>query len=1150
MLFTKVSLLAVMTALAVLGQDSRGQIQGRVTDPSGAVVSAASVRATNTATNVATAITTNQTGDFLVPFLLPGTYKLSVEAAGFKQWIHDGIGVQVNDRITLNATLTVGSASEAISVTGDAPLVDASSASLGTVVDQRRVSELPLKDGNPIMLSSLSPGVMNLSTGGWSRPFDNASPSAIAISGNRTGTNEFTLDGAPNTTGAGGNVAYIPPAGVVEEFKIQTATFDASNGFASGAVVNVSLKSGTNQLRGQLYEFFQNPVLNANSFFNNLSGQPPANIRQHRFGVNASGPVVIPKLYNGRNKSFWMYGYEGIKDTFPRATVTDTVPTEAERRGDFSQLLSVGSQYQLYDPATITAAANGRFSRQPIPGNIIPPNRISPLAQNVQKYWPAANLPGTRDGSSNYTILVPDIDDFWSHVFRVDHNVSERNRFFIRGDANRRRSLTENRYGNDAYGTLYFRRNLGGGADHVYVFRPNLLLNTRYSYTKYYDNQDPRSMGTDIKALGFSDAYVSQVKSIAPNAVSLPNFNVGGFAPISNAGVSKASRDTHSMAANVTHIVRNHSLKYGYEHRVYRDYSINLGLNSGRFDYAADWTRGPLDNSPTAPLGQPLASFLLGLPTAGFLDFNDTYAQQAIVSGGYLQDDWKISPKLTLTLGLRYEVGRPTTERFNRTVRGFDANVISPLQAEAQANYARSPIPEVTPANFKVNGGLTFAGVNGQPRSLWNADRNNISPRFGFAYQLDRRTAIRGGFGRFYDLDRQTVNQSGFSRRTLIVPSLNNGQNFLATTAAPYPNGIDRPTGSAQGLLSFAGQGVSGFNPYLRTPYTQRWQFSIQRELVKDIALEVAYVGSRSEDLRITRAINPIPRQYLSTSLTRDQVTIDLLSRAVPNPFYPALPNTNLATTNTTRSQLLRPYPQFTGVSIANNDGYSNYHSLQTRLEKRFSKGYTIMTAYTWSKFMEGTSYLNETDPKPEYVVSDQDRTQRLVVSGIWEIPIGRGKRFGGAMRGTADKILGGWQAQGIYQFQGGPPLGFGNAIFNGDLKSVPLSGDQRSISRWFNTDAGFDRIPARQLGSNIRYMPSRFSGIRAAGIDNWDLSVIKNTHFNEHIYLQFRAEFLNAFNHSQFSPPNTSPSSTTFGTVTETAQMPRLMQFGLKLFF
>ncbi len=1130
------TLLALSLTIAAFAQDSRGQIQGRLTDSSGAIIPGATVRATNSATNIGARAESNQTGDYIVPFILPGTYSVAIEAKGFKTWIREGVIVQVNDRVTLNAALEVGTATETVRVTADAPLVDASSASLGTVVDQRRVGELPLKDGNPIMLSSLSPGVMNLSTGGWSRPFDNASPSAMSISGTRSGTHEFTLDGAPNTTGAGGNVAYIPPAGVVEEFKIQTATFDAANGFASGAVINVSLKSGTNRLHGQFYEFFQNPAINANSFFNNASRQPRANVRQHRFGASASGPVVLPKLYDGRNKSFWLYGYEGIKTTFPRETVTTSVPTDAMRRGDFSALLAAGSQYQIFDPGTIAPAPNGRFSRQPLPGNLIPQSRISPVSANVLKFYPNANLPGTRDFSNNYTILVPDIDDFWSHVFRIDHNFNEKNRFFFRGDANRRKSITENRYGNEAYGTTYFRNNKGSGLDHVYVFRPTLLVNSRYSYTKYFDNSDPRSIGTDLRALGFSELYANQVKSIAPAGVSLPFFNVAGYAPLSPSGVSRASRDIHSVAVNVNHLVRNHTLKYGYEFRAYRDFNAALGLNSGRFDYGTEWTRGPLDSSPGAPMGQSMAAFLLGLPGGGFIDYTDSYAQQALVSGLYLQDDWKVSSKLTVTLGLRYELGLPTTERFNRTVRGFDFATASPLDAAARANYARNPLPELPANDFRVRGGLTFAGNGGQPRGLWNADRNNLSPRIGAAYQLDPKTALRGGFGRFYDLDRQTVNQSGFSRRTQLVSSFDNGVSFTANNVTPYPAGIDRPTGTAQGLNTFAGQGVGYFNENLRTPYTHRWQFSLQREVWKDMAFEAAYVGATSSDLRIRRELNPIPGRYLSTSLTRDQPTIDALNRQLPNPFFPQLPGTALAGANTSRAQLLRPYPQFTSVAVTNNDGYSNYHSLQTRLEKRFGAGYTVMGAYTWSKFMEGTGYLNDVDDRPEYVVSDQDRTHRFVGSGIWELPFGQ------------NKLAKGWQIQGIYQYQSGQPLGFGNAIFFGDLKAIPVANP--TVERAFNIDAGFERNPSRQLASNIRYMPSRFNGIRAAALDNWDLSVIKNTYFTDSIYLQFRTEFLNAFNHTQFSAAVTDPANTAFGTVTSTSQMPRLLQFGLKLFF
>ena len=1142
--------LLLLLPVSLPAQDSRGQIQGRVTDPSGATVASISVRATNRATNISTAVTTSNSGDFLLPFLAPGTYEVTVEAQGFKKWVQRGVGVQVNDRITLNVSLEVGSLAETVSVSADAPLVDAASASLGTVIDQRRVLDLPLKDGNPIMLTSLSPGVMNLSTGGWSRPFDNASPSAVAISGNRSGTHEFTLDGAPNTTGGGGNVAYIPPAGVVEEFKIQTATFDAANGFASGAVINVSLKAGTNNLHGQLYEFFQNPVLNANSFFNNLSRQSRAIVRQNRYGGSASGPLVLPKLYNGRNRSFWMYGHEQIKDTFPRETITTSVPTPAMRSGNFAALLNVGPQYQIYDPSTIASAPNGRFSRQPLPGNIIPASRLSAVGVNLLKYFPEPNLPGTADGSNNYTILVPDIDDFWSHVGRIDHVISDKNRFFVRGDANRRRTIGENRYRNEAYGNLYFRNNMGFGADHVYIFKPSLLLNTRYSYTKYFDNQDPRSLGADLASLGFSSNFVTQVNSIDAKAMAIPNIAIAGYSPLSPSGTFRASRDIHSLAANVTQIVRNHSLKYGYEGRSYRDFRTDLGLASGNFTYNTDWTRGPLDSSPAAPMGQSLAGYLFGLPTGGYIDFNDNYAQQALVHGLYFQDDWKISPRFTLTLGVRYELGLATTERFNRTVRGFAADAASPLDAAARAAYARNPLSDLAPADFRVRGGLTFAGADGQPRGLWTPDRNNFSPRIGFAYQLNRKTALRGGFGRFFDLDRQTVNQSGFSRRTQLVTSVDNGLTFAANTANPYPAGIQRPNGQAQGLLTFAGQGVSYFNERLRTPYAHRWQFSLQRELRKDLALELAYVGADSADLRINRQMNAIPARFLSTSPVRDQATIDALNRQVPNPFFPNLPGTGLGAANTSRGQLLRPFPQFTGVSAVNNDGRSTYHSLQSRLEKRFSAGFTFMGAYTWSKFIEATSYLNEVDENPERVISDQDRTHRLVASGIYELPFGRQRQFFANMPKAANALLGGWQVQGIYQYQSGQALGFGNAIVTGDLRNLTLPAGERTIYRWFNVDAGIERNPSRQLGSNLRSLSSRFGFFRAPALDNWDLSVIKNAYFTEKTWLEFRCEFINAFNKTQFSAPNTTPSSTAFGTITATAQMPRIVQLGLKLYF
>ncbi len=1133
-------------------QETRGQILGRVLDQSGAVVIGAGVKAVNTATNVAVNTATNESGDYALPFLIPGKYNITASMAGFRNFEQEGILVRVADKATLNIVLQVGVASERVLVIGEAPLIETSNASLGVVIDNRRISELPLKDGNPIMLSSLSPGVLNLSVGGWSRPFDNSSPSSIAVNGARTATNEFTMDGAPNTQR--GNVAYIPPSEAVQEFKIQTATFDASMGYTAAAVVNVSLKSGTNTVHGAAWEFVQNTKLNANDFFSNLNGLPRTEVKLNRWGAAASGPVWIPKLYDGRNRTFWTYAYEGIHDRAPDSAYSFAMPTPKERQGDFSDLLRLGSQYQIYDPSTTAAAANGRFSRQPFPGNVIPASRINATGKTIVSFLPLPNQAGGSDGSDNWYTPGPSGDTFYSHLFRVDHNISEKNRFFTRANLNHRIQDYLRWFNNDANGSLFYRRNRGLNVDDVYIFSPSFLMQVRYSYTRFYQGDDPVTRKNDLVSLGFSQNFQNQVKSIDPRGIKFPYITTDGNTQISASTYGFRYDDTHDVAANFTSMVRTHTLRFGTGFRVYRENSFDFGQASGNFSFGSGgWVGGPLDNSPGAPLGQGFAALLLGLPASGGVDVNGNYAEQSRIWSAYLQDDWKLTARLTLNLGLRHEVEFPTTERYNRSVVGFDSATGNPLQAAAQANYARNPIPQVPVDQFRVLGGLTFAGVNGNPRGLWKRDGNNFMPRIGLAYAINPRTVVRGGFGVFYDqlgILRRNVAQTGFNRNTAFVASLDNGQNFVANLTDPFPNGFDRPAGAGLGLLTNAGQGISFFNPNPLVPHMERWEASVQRQLPHQTVLEVAYVGNHGSDLRVTRQLDAVPRQYMSASPLRDQAAIDFLSAQVPNPFFPLLPRTSLSGSNVSRSQLLRPYPQFTGLTRDANEGYSRYHSLQTRLEKRLSAGYTVNVAWTWSKLLEATGFLNDTDPVPERVISDQDRTQRVVISGLWELPVGKGRKFAASARGPLGKLIEGWQAQTIYQLQSGQALAFGNAIFLGNLADIPFSRDRRNIYQWFNTAAGFERSSSRQLGSNLRTFSTRFTGVRGNGLNNWDVSLVKNTGFTERARLQFRAEFINAFNHAQFSNPNTTPTSSSFGRVTSTSQWPRTIQFGLKVLF
>jgi hypothetical protein len=1136
-------------ALPVAAQDARGTLLGRVTDSTDALIVGAKVEAHNIDTGVRLSSITSRTGDYMFPLLVPGNYSVKVEHPGFKTYTRSGIVLRVNDQTSINVTLELGQSTQTVEVKAEAPLLDTSSASFGQVIDSRTINELPLKDGMVVTMATLSPGVIfTPESAGYVRPFDTSSPSTMSIDGTRSGSNQFMMDGAPNMQGT--QIAYSPPPGVVDEFKVQGAAFDASSGFMGGAAINMSLKSGTNAPHGQIYYFMQNPVFTADKFFRLAAGKPQ--FRLYRWGGNMSGPLVIPKVYNGKNRTFFMYGYEGIWSFDPSPWVVESVPTAKMRGGDFSDLLAISPQYQIYDPFSIQAAPNNRFSRQPVPGNIIPANRINPVSANIAKLWDSPNQPGTIDGTNNYTMGKNAQDTYWNHIVRIDHNISEKQRLYFRTnftDLQRPENIRHNR----AVGDNFFRYNKGFAVDDVYTISPRHFVNARYTLTRFITGNQTYQEDFDLAGMGFSSNYVNQIKAVDPRYYKLPNMSVSGYSSLGGvASRNSTATDIHEWAANFTSMLGAHALRYGFAYRIYRRNNMNFGNSAGNLSFDTTYTRGPLDNSPSAQIGQGFAQFLYGIPGSGSFTIQDSYADQSKVPAFFIQDDWKLSRTFTLSLGFRYERPSPTTERFNRSVRGFDATVANPISAQALANYARNPIPQVPVSAFRTMGGLTFAGVNGQPRELWKSNQNLMMPRIGFAWSITPKTVLRGGYGIFFDalgVVNVNVNQTGFSQSTDLNASLDNGRTYIASIANPFPGGFVAPLGAAAGLSTNVGNGISFFNPDTTSSYMQRWQFGVQRQLMSNTMVEVSYVGNRGTRMSVGRDLNAVPAQYLSTSPFRDQAAIDFLGAQVPNPFFPLLPRTGLAGANVARSQLLRPYPHYTGLSNNENNGYSWYHSLQIRGEKRFARGLNATVSYTWSKTMEALGYLNSVDTRLEEVISSQDRTHRLAVTAMWELPFGRGKLIHPNNR-IVNGIIGGWQVQGIYTGQSGAALGFGNSIFLGDLKNIPLPKDQRTPARWFNIDAGFNRINTQQLGSNIRTMPSRFSGVRADGPNNWDLSLIKNNRIREGITTQFRAEAINAMNHPQFTAPNTSPTSTAFGTVTGEFAWPRVIQFGLKLLF
>jgi hypothetical protein len=1150
-----VAALIALPAVA-MAQESRGTITGTVLDSSRGVLPGATVTVTNLAMGTEVTVVTNDVGFFQAPYLLPGQYRVTAEMPGFTRLVHDQVELRVGDRLQLEMILQIGGAAEEVTVTAATPLLDTTGASLGQVVDARRVAELPTPHGDPFALIGLAAGVSFRGNPRLDRPFEPTHIVGYSMNGTRSNRSDITIDGVPSTSTANAGeviASFVPPQDIVQEFKVQTATFDASFGNTEGGVTNLSLKSGTNTFRGTAYLVKTPRELFANDFFANANHIALPEFRYTRWSVTGNGPIV-------RNRTFFMYGYETIPEARPRNNGVPTVPTAKMRTGDFSELLALGPQYQIYNPFTRRPIGGGRFQQDPFPGNIIPQELISPIARGLLDYIPMPKTVGNADGTSNFQ--QPELQErieYGSHTIRVDHNLTQKQRMYGRVSWYDRESDYNNYFNNIATGEWFAFYSRQVALDHVYTLNGTTVLNVRYGYDRFtrQTNSNPGNHGFDLTSVGFPARYNDM---ISPDVRRFPRLNITGYQGTAVGGFQRPT-ETQSFIATLNKSAGAHSLRSGMEFRRYRETDRFFANDqTGTFNFDATWTRGPLDNSPTAPgqLGQSFASFLLGLPASGSLVVPATYDERSTTWGVFVQDDWRLATRLTVNLGLRYEVETPMTELENRSVRGFDAGAIQPMEAAARAAYAINPTPEVPPAAFMVRGGLTFPGVDGAPRALYETPKSNLMPRLGFAYQVTDRTVVRGGYGMFYGFlgqRRGDVITSGFSQTTPLLVSLDNGLTFLETLANPFQGGIEQPVGAARGIETFLGQSITFFDPNPKSPRMQRWQVGLQRELPGGWLAEATYVGNYGSQIQTTRNLNATPLEYLSTSPDRDTTRINYLGALVPNPFVGLMPSTAGAAfrgATIARERLLRPYPHFDAVNTTTNEGRSWYHALQLGLERRFARGFTLGTNYTFSRFEQATEFLNGADPAPTRVVSDQDTPHRLSVSGIWELPFGEGRRLARNAPFVVSKIISGWQISGIYAYQSGVPIGWGNIIFTGDTDAIGLSRGQRSLGRWFNVDAGFNRVAAQQLGSNVRTFPLRVDSVRNDPISNVDLSLIKNTSIRNGRTVQIRFEALNAFNHPQFPGPNTNPTAVGFGTISASTQAnyPRRVQVMAKFLF
>ncbi len=730
----------------------------------------------------------------------------------------------------------------------------------------------------------------------------------------------------------------------------------------------------------------------ANDFFANANNVPLPDFTYNRWGATVGGPIIFPRLYDGRSKTFFMYGIEGINEARPRNNGTPTVPTAKMRTGDFSELLALGPQYQIYNPFTRRAIGGGRFQQDPFPGNMIPATMFDPVAKKILDFIAMPRTQGNADGTNNFQnpTLTEEIT-YQTHTVRVDHVISDRQRMFARVNYYDRDSDYNNYFDNISTGEWFLFKSRAGAVDYVNTLNATTVINLRYGYNRFIRGTDsnPGNRGMDLTSLGFP----SRLNDMIPDDIRrFPRVNMTGYQGTAVGGEFRPN-DTHSFQATLNKAAGTHALRGGLEFRAYRETDKFFANNqTAQFDFDSNWTRGPLDNSPVAPgsLGQSFAAFLLGLPTGGAIVRAADYAEQSTTTGFFVQDDWRVNRRLTVNLGLRYELEGALEERYDKSVRGFDENFIHPMEAAARARYALSPTPEVPVSAFNVRGGLLFANVDGQPRGLYEVPKTNLMPRAGFAFKLSEASVIRGGYGIFYGFlgqRRGDVIQSGFSSTTNFTPSLDNGLTFIETLSNPFVNGVSEPVGAAMRQQTFVGQSITFFNSNPKSPRMQRWQVGFQRELPGGFVGEANYVGNYGDDIEISRNINSLPNEYLSTSGVRDQAKIDYLSQSVPNPFFGLMPSTAIAAlrgSTITRERLLRPYPQFDAVNTTTNDGRSWYHSLQVRLDKRFSRGYTIGANYTFSRYTQATELLNGADLEPTKMIwtSTRRTASRSAASG------------------------------------------------------------------------------------------------------------------------------------------------------------------------
>jgi hypothetical protein len=1176
---------AFLTILVLIphlhAQAANGVITGRVRDPSGAIIPDAQVTLTRTDTGLVLQAQTNSDGVYSFPSLQTGPYLVQVSRQGFKE-AKATLTLTVNQTAQIDLILVIGSETESVTIQADTSAqLETQDSNLDYTVGVHQVADLPLNGRNPYGLAQLSPGIMpgnNFGAG-----ISTARGAVVAAANNNFqsnggigGSNEILLDGVSIIVCCQGQPPLTPSVEVVDQFKVVTSAPPAQFGRSSGGTLNIVTKTGANRLHSDIYEYLRNDQLDAANYFTKATGIYPIPSRHdfrlpHRFnqfGGFVSGPVMIPKIYSGKDRTFFTFGYEGTRNVTDSFSTT-TVPTALMRQGIFTE-----APAPIYDPNNISSSGT---IRQPIApacsgGTCYPAGRfipnIDPVAAKLLQFMPAPNAPGI---TNNYSYASGSLDTEDQFNFRVDHNFSSSQRTFVRGTRDTD-DHHQNGLFNDPLGPNASNQALVGylfGIGHSWTVSPTFLLQFNYGFGYQQNHQTPQEMTNfDAGNYGFTSDFVSQQQ-----IPGIPIISLSGLQQLGAVGVNFNSFNhyTHLFGVAATLQRGNHSITAGYDGRYILENEASLANPNGILTYDTTLTNGPNPNA-AAPTGQApfdaFAAFLMGAPTSSNLTRQETIAFTQPYNAFFVQDDWRIRPNLTLNLGVRYDIETGFRERHDHWA-DFNPAAANP--------YSKT-------VGIPFQGGAQYLGTAGNPNRTWASSYKDVAPRIGFSYSPYAATVIRGGFGITYLPTSERVFGSstvGFSQTTTISNVANGTP--TNSTANPFPAGVQLPAGPAAGVQAGTGTSVSALLYNTPVSYQEQWNFGIEQQAAANLVVNINYAGGHGVKLPIDGHPNDLNPSLFGAPGDLNQVAY--LQTAVPNPFHGTVTTGSLAASTVQRIQLLSAFPQYISNSAMSNSsltydfqgiGSSSYNAMQVGLSYRHNNGLNASVFYTWSKLLGNVSdltngFLNVTgNPSIQnyYLIKQYERSNlatdvphRIVGNFVYQLPFGKGRRFANNMPTWANEIIDGWQLNGIAYIQSGYPLSLtqtGGEAFSGSRPTYvagtnPLTsgstharlGGFGATQTYFN-NAAFRLSQAFELGD----VPRSAAALRSPLSFEDDLSAIKDFDIHESVKLQFRLEAFNVMNRVQFGFPNTVVGSSTFGDITSQANLPRNVQVALKLFF